>query len=98
MQCNANGISIKITELLTFLHNNIKIAAIHKTKQTNKSMLLKTPGQAAEQLDREKNKILDPILRQIGRSSAICRSSSEATWHFDYDAQSPITAHPQHLH
>ena len=42
MQRNANRISIKITELLTFLHNNDNIAAIYETKLTNKSMPLKT--------------------------------------------------------
>ena len=37
MQWNANGISGKITELLTFLHgNNVNIAAIQETKLTNK--------------------------------------------------------------
>ena len=57
MQCNANGISGKVTELLTFLHsNNVNIAAIQETKLTNKSTPLKTPGWAAVRLDRQKNK------------------------------------------
>ena len=57
MQWNANGISGKITELLTFLHsNNVNIAAIQETKLTNKTKPLKTPGWTAERLDRHKNK------------------------------------------
>ena len=47
----------KNTELLTFLHsNNVNIAAIQETKPTNKTKPLKTPGLAAVQLDRHKNK------------------------------------------
>ena len=65
MQCNANGISGKITELLTFLHsNNVNIAAIKETKLINKTKPLKTPGWAAVRLDRQKNKgggLLMPI-------------------------------------
>ena len=54
MQWNANGISGKITELLTFLHrNNVNIAAIQETKLTNKS---EAPGWAAVRFDRHKNK------------------------------------------
>ena len=57
MQWNANGISGKITELVTFLHsNNVNMAAIQSTKLTNKSKPLKTPGQAAVRLNRHKNK------------------------------------------
>ena len=57
VQWNANGISSKITELLTFLHsNNVKIVAIQETKLTNKTKPLKTPGWAAVRLDRHKNK------------------------------------------
>ena len=57
MQWNANGISGKITELLTFLQsNNVNISAIQEAKQTNKSKPLKTPGLAAVRLDRQKNK------------------------------------------
>ena len=57
MQWNANGISGNITELMTFLHsNNVNIAVIQETKQTNKSKPLKTPGWAAVRLDRQKNK------------------------------------------
>ena len=53
MQWNANGISGKITELLNFLHgNNVKIAAIHETKLTNKTKPHRTPGWAAVRLDR----------------------------------------------
>ena len=54
MQWNANGISGKITELLTFLHSNN--AAIQEVKLTNKTMPHKTPGWAAVRLDRHKNK------------------------------------------
>ena len=54
---NANGISGKITELLTFLHsNNVNLAAIQETKLTNKTKPFKTPGWAAVRLDRHKNK------------------------------------------
>ena len=57
MQWNANGISGKITELMTFLHsNNVNIAAIQETKLTNKSKPRKTPGWAAVRLQRHKNK------------------------------------------
>ena len=56
MQWNANGISLKILELLTFLlSNNVNIAAIQETKLTNKSNPPKTPGWAAARLDRHKN-------------------------------------------
>ena len=65
MQWKANGISGKITELLTFLHsNNVNIAAIQETKLTNKTKLLKSPGWAAVRLDRHKYKgggLLMPI-------------------------------------
>ena len=57
MQWNANGISEKITELLTFLQsNNVNIAAIQETKLTNMFKPHKTPGWAAVRLDRQKNK------------------------------------------
>ena len=57
MQWNANGISGKITEVLTFLNRkNVYIAAIQETKLTNKSKPLKTPGWAAVRLGRQKNK------------------------------------------
>ena len=57
MQWNANGISAKITELLTFLNsNNVNIAAIHEAKLTNKTKPLKTSGLAAVRLDSHKNK------------------------------------------
>ena len=65
MQWKANGISGKITELLTFLHsNNVNIAAIQETKLTNNSKPLKSPGWAAVRLDRHKYKgggLLIPI-------------------------------------
>ena len=57
IQWNANGISGKITELLTFLlSKNVNIAAIQETKLTNKTKPPKTPGWAARRLDRHKNK------------------------------------------
>ena len=57
MQSNANGISGKIAELLTFLQsNNVNIAAIHETKLTNKTKLMKTPWWAAVRLDRHESK------------------------------------------
>ena len=54
MQWNANGISGKITELLTFLYSNN--ATIQETKLTNKTKPLRTPQWAAVRLDRHKNK------------------------------------------
>ena len=57
IQWNANGISGKITELLTFHYsNNVNIAAIQETKLTCKTKPLITSGWAAVQLDRHKNK------------------------------------------
>ena len=57
MKWNANGISGRITELLTFLHsNNVNIAAIQETKLINKTKPLETPGLAAVRLNRQKNK------------------------------------------
>ena len=69
IQWNANGISGKITELLTFIHNdNVDIATIQETKLINKTKPLRTPGWAAVRLDRHKIKgggllmlIKDPI-------------------------------------
>ena len=56
MQWNANGISGKITKLLTFLHsNNVNIAVIQETKLTNKTKPLKTSGWVDVRLDRHKN-------------------------------------------
>ena len=64
MQWNTNGISGKITEVLTFLHsNNINITAIQETKQTNKTKLIKTPRWAAVRLDRHKNKGLPMLIK-----------------------------------
>ena len=57
MQWNANGISGRIIELLTFLHSNdVNITAIQETKLTNKIKPLKTPGWTALRLDRHRNK------------------------------------------
>ena len=57
VQWNANGISGKITELLTFIHsNNVNIAAIKETKLNNKTKPLKTPEWAAVRHDRLNNK------------------------------------------
>ena len=57
IQWNANGLSGKITERLTFLHsNNVNIAAIQEIKLTNKSKPPKTPGLAVVRLDRHKDK------------------------------------------
>ena len=48
MQWNANGISGKINELLTFLHSsNVNIAVIQEKQAANKTKLLKMPGWAA---------------------------------------------------
>ena len=57
IQCNANGISGKITEPLTFLHsNNVNIAAIQGNNLTNRTESLKMPGWTAVRLDRHKIK------------------------------------------
>ena len=57
LQWNANGISGKIIELLTFLHsNNVNIAAIQETELTNKTRPLKSPGWALVRLDHHNNK------------------------------------------
>ena len=57
IQWNVNGISGKITELLTFLHSNsVNFAAIKETKLTNKTNSPKTIGWAAVRHDRHKNK------------------------------------------
>ena len=107
MQLNANRISRRITGQLTFLHgNNVNIAAIKKNKLTNKSKPHRTPGWAAVRLDRHKNKgggllmLIKDTIPSVDNTAAlpVSRSSSGATRHFDYDAQSPTTAHSQHLH
>ena len=97
MQWNANGISGKITELLTFLHsNNVNIAVIQESKLTNKTKPLKTPGWAVVRLDRQQeqwwrpansNQRHDHRRRQHGRSSSVSRSSSGATRHFYHNVQ-----------
>ena len=57
VQWNANKISGRITELLTFHHsNNVNIAAIQDTMLTNKSKPIKTPALAAVQFDDHNNK------------------------------------------
>ena len=84
MQWNANGISGKITELLTFLHsNNINIAAIQETKLTNKTKPLKTPGWAAVRLDRHKNKgggLLMPIKDTSSTTRLLIHSHPILIW------------------
>ena len=83
MQWNANGISGKMTELLTFLHiNNVNIAAIHETKLTSKTKPLKTPGWAAVRLDRHKSKgggllmlIKDTIPFVVNNTAALLQSA-----------------------
>ena len=81
MQWKAQGISGKITELLTFLHsNNVNIAAIQETKPTNKTKTLKTPGWAAVRLDRHKNKgggllmLIKDTLPFIDNTAALTKS------------------------
>ena len=57
MQWIANGISGRITELLTFHHsNNVNITAIHESMLNNKTKSLKTPEWSTVRLDRHKNK------------------------------------------
>ena len=57
MQWNASGISGKITELQTFLHNNnVNIAVIVESKLTNQTKPLKTPAWVAVRLHSHKNK------------------------------------------
>ena len=103
IQWSANGISGKITELLTFLHSkNVNIVAIQEIQLTNKTKLLKTPGWAAVRLDRHENKgsgqqmqIKDTIPFV---DNMVAHSQSGAIRHFDFDAQSPTATHSQHLH
>ena len=62
-QWNANRISGRMNELLTFLHsNNVNIVAIQETKLTNKTKPLKTPGWAAVRLYRHKIKVGDLLM------------------------------------
>ena len=57
MQWNENGISVKITERLTFLYNNnVNIVAIQETKLASNTKPPKTLGWAAVRLHRHKNK------------------------------------------
>ena len=69
MQWNANRISVKFTEISTFLHSrNVNISAIQETKLTNKAKPLKTPGLAAVPLYRLKSEdcgLLMPIKYMI---------------------------------
>ena len=89
--------------MLTIHSNNVNIAAIKDTKPTNKTKPLKTRGLAAVRFDRRRrpanaDQRHNNLRQQHGRSSSVSRSSSGAKNHYDYDAQSPTAAHPQHLH
>ena len=87
MQWNANRISEKITELLTFLHsNNVNITAIQETKLTNKTMPFKTSGWAAVRLDRHKNKgggllvLIKETIPFVDSTAALPQSYSILIW------------------
>ena len=102
VQWNANGISEKITELVTFLHsNNVNIDAIQETKLTNKTKPLKTPGWAAVRLDRHKNKgggllmlIKDTIL-YVDKTAAHAQSADP---HLEQQGISITMPNRQQLH
>ena len=82
MQWNANGISGKVTELLTFLHgNSVNIAATQETNLTNKTMPHITTGRAAVQLDRHKSKdsvllmLIKDMMSNVDNTAALHQSA-----------------------
>ena len=102
MQWNANRISGKITELLTFLHsNNVNIAAIQDTKLTNKTKPHKTAGWAAVRLDRHKNKgggllmLIKEMIPIVDNTAALPQSADP---HLEQQGISITTPNRQQLH
>ena len=102
MQWNANGISGKINELLTFLHSkNVNIAAIQETKLTNKTNPLKTPGWAAVRLDRHKNKdggllmLIKDTIPFVDNTAALLQSADP---HLEQQGISMTLPNRQQLH
>ena len=102
MLWNANEISGKITELLTFQHsNNVNIAAIQETKLTNKTKPLKTPGWAAVRLDRHKNKgggllmLIKDTIPFVGNMTALPQSGDP---HLEQQGISITMPNRQQLH
>ena len=102
MQWNVNGISNKITELLTFPHsNNVNNAAIQETKLTNKTKPLKTKGWAAVRLDRYKNKgggllmLIKDMIPFVDNTAALPQSADP---HLEQQGISITMANRQQLH
>ena len=102
MQWSANGISGKITELLTFIHSNkVNIAAIQETKLTNKTKPLKTPGWTAVRHDRHKNKgggllmLIKDTIPFVDNTAALPRSSDP---HLEQQGISTAMPNRQQLH
>ena len=102
IQWNANGISGKITGLLTFLHsNNVNIAAIIETKLTNQTNSLKTPAWAAVRLDRHKNKggglimLIKDTISFVDNTAALPQSADP---HLEQQSISYTIPNPQQLH
>ena len=102
MQWNANEISGKITELLTFLHsNNVNIVAMQETKLTNKSKQPKTSGWAAVRLDRQKNKgggllvLIKETITFVGNTAALPQSADP---HLEQQGISITMPNRQQLH
>ena len=102
MQWNANGISGRFTELLTFRYsNNVNIAAIQKAKLTNKTKPLKTPGLAAERHDRHKNKggdllmLINDTIPFVDNTAALPQSADP---HLEEQGTSITIPNRQQLH
>ena len=102
MQWNANGISGKMTELLTFLHsNNVNISAIQETKLTNKTKPHKTPGWAAVRPNRQKNKgggLLMLIKDTIPFVDSTAALPQPADPHLEQQGISIAMPNRQHIH
>ena len=102
MQWNANGISGKITELLTFLHsNNVNTAVIQETKLTNNTKPLIASGWAAARLDRHKNKgggllmLIKDMIPFVDNTAALPRSADP---HLEQQGISITMPNRQQLH
>ena len=102
VQWNANGISGRINELLTFLHsNNVNIAAIQETKLTNMTKPHKTPGWAAVRLDSHKNNgggllmLMKDTIPFVGNTTALPQSADH---HLEQQGISITMPNRQRLH
>ena len=102
VQWCANGISGKITELLTFLHSDdLNIAAIQQTNLTSKTKPLQTSGRAAVRLDRRKNnggallKLIIYTIPFVNNSTALPCSTDH---HMEHQSISITIPNRQQLH